>query len=364
MRRSSLLRPLCGLLVATLLVAPQTARRIAAMGDGRRQEAYRTSDVAYVLETHFAPASGGQVLFASLADVREDTTLWAERLPVDPASLGTAYHVMIQRVAAAVVARIERREFSRIGRTTTPTAYQNFLIGKHHERFMELPEIRRARRAYRASLKELPEFAPALGGLSRTEHLEWLLTARGDAELLRLSEEHAEAAIDADPFDSSGFHQLGVTRLYRGAFDESIELFEIAERNAPSHSDLIADHADTLVHASRLEEALAKLDLAFELNPLAPDHYWWTSAGANYSLRRYETAIENLANVADQNNVLRILAACWAMLGDKRKARGYMRRTMENFPDFEIDKWLSLIRIRDPAQLEHYREGLRLAGFK
>ena len=41
-----------------------------------------------------------------------------------------------------------------------------------------------------------------------------------------------------------------------------------------------------------------------------------------------------------------------------------MRRTMENFPDFETDKWLALIPIRDPAQREQYREGLRRAGFK
>lgn len=347
-----------------LLVAPHTARRIAAMDDRGRQAAYQACDVSYLLETSFAPAAGVETLFASLVDVREDTTIWAEHLPVDAANLATAYHTIVRRIATAAVAQIERHEFARIDRAVTPTAYQNFLIGKHHERFMELPEIRRARRAFRATLKEIPDFAPALGGLSRTEHLEWLLTARGDAELLRQSEEHAQAAIDSDAYDSAGFHQLGVARLYRGAFDESIELFEIAERNAPSYSDLIADHADTLVHASRPEEALAKIDLAFELNPLGPDYYWWTAAGANYSLQRYETAIDNLTHVADQTNVLRVNAACWAMLGDKRKARAYMRRTMENFPDFEIDKWLALIPIRDPAQLEHYREGLRLAGFK
>lgn len=346
------------------LVAGHTARRIAAMDDGGRQDAYQAWDVSYVLETSFASTAGAEMLFVSLINVREDTTIWAEHLPIDPASLGAAYHTMVRRIAIAAVDRIERHEFSRIGRTTMPTAYQNFLIGKHHERFMELPEIRRARRAFRATLKEMPDFTPALGGLSRTEHLEWLLTARGDAELLKSSEEHAQAAIDIDAEDSTGFHQLGVTRLYRGAFDESIELFEIAERNAPSHSDLIADHADTLVHASRPEEALAKIDLAFELNPLGPDYYWWTSAGANYSLGRYETAIDNLKNVADQTNVLRVHAACWAMLGDKRKARAYMRRTLENFPDFETDKWLALIPIRDPAHLEHYREGLRRAGFK
>lgn len=347
-----------------VLVAPHTARRIAAMEEAGRQDAYRNWNVSYVLETRFASGTGGEALFASLVSVSEDAILWAERLPIDYASLGTTYNTMVRRIAAVVLAQIERREFARIDRATTPSAYQNFLIGKHHVRSMELPDIRRARKAFRETLKEMPEFSPALGGLSRTAHLEWLITARGDVELLKLSENYAKAAIDADGDDSEGFHQLGVARLYRGAFDESIELLEIAERNAPSHADLIADHADTLVHASRLEEALAKIDLAFELNPFAPDYYWWSKAGANYSLGRYEAAIENLTHVADQTNLLRFNAACWAMLGDMRKARAYMRRTLENFPDFEIDKWLSFIPIRDPAQRERYREGLRRAGFK
>lgn len=349
---------------SVVLVAPHTARRIATMEEQARQDAYRSWDVAYVLETSLASGNGGEALFASLVSVREDATLWAERLPIDPASLGATYNTMVRRIAAVALAQIERREFALINRDTTPTAYQNFLIGKHHVRNMELPDIRRARKAFRETLKEMPDFSPALGGLSRTAHLEWLITARGDAELLKLSETHAKAAIAADGDDSEGFHQLGVARLYNGAFDESIELFQIAERNAPSHADLIADHADTLVHATQLEEALAKINLAFELNPFAPDYYWWTTAGANYSLGRYEAAIENLTHVVDQTNVLRFNAACWAMLGDNRKARAYMRRTLETFPDFEIDKWLSLIPFRDPAQREHYREGLRKAGFK
>jgi len=349
---------------SVLLVAPHTARRIATMDEGGRQEAYRNCDVSYVLETRFASVASTDALFVSLVSVPDDAIIWAEHLPIDPVSLGTTYNIIVRRIAAAALSRIERHEFSRIGRTTTPSAYQNFLIGKHYVRNTDLPDIRRARKAFRETLREMPDFAPALGGLSRAAHLEWLVTARGDKDLLKLSERHAQAAIDADADEADGFRQLGVSRLYRGAFDESIELLEIAEQKSPSHADLIADYADTLVHASRLEDALAKIHLAFELNPFAPDYYWWSSAGANYSLRRYETAIDNLGHVADQTNVLRFNAACWAMLGDTRKARAYMRRTMEIFPDFEIERWLALIPIRDPAQREHYREGLRQAGFK
>ena len=350
---------------SALLVAPHTARRVATMADIERQEAFRACGVSYVLETRLGQTTAGTAaLFVSLVNIEEDAIVWADRLAVDPANLSMTYATMARHIAAQSVAQIERHEFSRIGRGAAPTAYQNFLLGKHHVRNLELPGIRRARKAFRATLKESPDFAAALAGLSRTEHLEWLLTARGDAALLELAEKHAREAIVVDDHDAAGFHQLAIARLYRGAFDESAELFEIAEHNSPSHADLIADHADALIHASRPAEALAKIMLAFELNPICPDYYWWVAAGANYLLGRYETAIQNLTHVGDQTNVSRVNAACWAMLGDTRKARAYMRRTMEHYPDFEIDRWLSFIPIRDPADRDHYREGLRRAGFK
>ena len=60
----------------------------------------------------------------------------------------------------------------------------------------------------------------------------------------------------------------------------------------------------------------------------------------------------------------RLAAACWAMLGDKARASRLMRKTMKIYPDFEIDKWLSIMPIKDHWHKEQYREGLKRAGFK
>lgn len=347
-----------------LVVAPHTARRVAVMDENGRQDAYRTCNASYLLESRSASDGGSQTLFISLVSIADETIVWADRLSIDAAELAHAYNVMVQHVAAQTVASIERHQFAVGERATTPSAYQHYLLGQSFVRTLELPDIRRARKAFRASLRDMPNFSPALGGLSRTEHLEWLLTARGDHELLESSERHAQLAMKVDDSDSAGFHQLAITRLYRGAFDESIELFEKAESNAPSYADLIADHADTLNHSSRLEEALDKINLAFEYNPLCPDYYWWVAAGVNFSLRRYQAAIDNLNQVADQSNVSRFSAACWAMLGDTRKAQVYMRRTMKVLPNFTVDSWTKWVPIRDPEQRDHYREALYRAGFK
>jgi hypothetical protein len=59
----------------------------------------------------------------------------------------------------------------------------------------------------------------------------------------------------------------------------------------------------------------------------------------------------------------RLSAACWAMLGDTKNARIYMRKVRETNPDFDVDKWLSVVPFKEQWQKEQYREALRRAGF-
>lgn len=65
----------------------------------------------------------------------------------------------------------------------------------------------------------------------------------------------------------------------------------------------------------------------------------------------------------DKSLTNRLSAACWAMLGDIRKARSFVRKARQSNPDFDVDKWLSVIAMKEQWQKDLYREGLRKAGF-
>ena len=129
------------------------------------------------------------------------------------------------------------------------------------------------------------------------------------------------------------------------------------------HADVIADYANTLVHASQPAEGLNKIERAIKLNPLSPDLYFWTAAGASYHLEQYEDAMNYIDRMADPAPAARLAAATAAMAGNTRKARVLVRKVKETYPDFEIDTWLSIVPIREQWQRDHYREGLRRAGF-
>jgi DNA-binding SARP family transcriptional activator/tetratricopeptide (TPR) repeat protein len=345
------------------IVAPHTARQIVRVPEPR-SEVLARHHVSYEFETTLRQEGDDMLLFGALVEVRKEALIWAERFNVSAGNLSRSYRDMVRNLVVAVTTQIELHEFADITNASEPNAYQHYLLGQYHSRKLDLAHLRRARKMFRAALHVAPDFPNALSGLARTEHLEWLVTARGDDELLVSSERHARLAIAADPGSASGYHQLGVTRLYSSDFDESLSAFDEAEKRAPSHADLIADYADTLVHASEPELAVEKIEKAIDLNPYCPDVYWWTAAGANYCLGKFEPALECVEKMDDGSGATRLAAACWGMLGDTAKARGLMRKTMKIYPDFEIEKWLAIMPLKDDWHKEHYREGLRKAGFK
>lgn len=343
------------------VIGTHTARRI---NPDERLLAYQIYNIDYAVQTRAAAAFQSGSWIVELIDTQHNEVVWADRFDLSLQHLTSAYNAIVSRTVRAIVREIEELSISRINQHASADAYQNYLLGSRYMAMLDLPSVRRARKHFTLSAKESPYFANAWSGVARTEHLEWILTARGDGELLSSAETHAKLAISLDPDDACGYRELGAVRKLQGIFDESINVFRDAEAYTPSHADLLADYADSLVHASRPEEALQKIDQAIDLNPHAPDVYWWISAGANFFSERYGEAVASIEKMQDWTPAARLGAAANAMLGNTRSAQRLMQVTLEEIPDFTVDNWLSVLPDNDPSQIAHYREGLKRAGFK
>ncbi|MGY5809620.1 DNA-binding protein [Rhizobium sp. LEGMi198b] len=351
---------LCVLKTVTM-VAHYTAEKIALNLD--RSAMLEKYGINYVLDTRLSFDGSVYWLFAQLVYAGNDEVLWAERFSMEAQDLPRQHREIGQRVVASVASFVERNEFSRDYFERSPEAYRQYLLGQRHLKHLNLPDIRRARKAFQTALKENPYFSPALSGAARTYHLEWLVTARGDLQLLKQVETQAGKAIAAGQDLAAGYREFGAAKLYQSDFDESLKAFEIAENISPHHADVIADYANTLIHASQPYEGLAKIEHAIKLNPLSPDIYYWTAAGASYHIEQYEDAANYIGRMADPAPAARLAAAVAAMAGDMRKAKALVRKVKETYPDFEVDTWLSIVPIREQWQKDHYRTGLRRAGF-
>ncbi len=343
------------------VVAPYSAAKIRHQTD--KAATYERHAISYVLDTRLTREGGHHSLFAQLIFFGSDEVVWAERFELHGAGLLRSRRDLALRLAATLTQQIHASEAIRSNYEHDADVYRRFLRGQSHLTNLSLPEIRRAKKNFREALQINPEFAPAQSGLSRSYFLEWLVTARNDAGLLSAAERHARNAIDADPHLSAGYKELGVAKLYLCQFDESAEFFQKAEALSPHYANLIASFGDALIQGSRPAEGLTKVKHAIELNPIPPDEYFWTAAGACYSLGQYEDALNYIGLMEDRTPADRLSAASWGMLGDMRKARQFVRKTFDVHPTFDLDTWMALVPFKEEWQRQHYKEGLVKAGF-
>ncbi|KOF13535.1 hypothetical protein AC244_30945 [Ensifer adhaerens] len=343
------------------VIAPYTAAQISLQAD--KASTYEQHAISYILDTRLTNEGNRQTLFTQLIFFANDEVIWADRFTLDDDGLMKSRQEIARQIAFAIASQVERNETMRKAYESNGGSYRSYLLGQRYLKQLNLPEVRRARKSFREALSQNADLAPAMSGLARSYFVEWLLTARGDSELLALAEQHARDAIAIDDTLAAGYRELGVVKLYSRQFDESIEFHERAEALSPQHANVIASYADTLVQASRPDGGLRKIEAAINLNPMAPDEYFWTAAGACYSLSQYDQALDYIERMRDPTPADRLAAASWGMLGNRKKAGQYVRKTFEVHPDFNLDKWITIVPFREEWQRTHYCEGLRKAGF-
>ncbi|MFP5078059.1 hypothetical protein ACLE20_12190 [Rhizobium sp. YIM 134829] len=339
------------------VVAPFTAERYRASAD--KAALLERHGVTYTLDTRRSYDS----VYAQLIFVPGDEIIWAARFPLTSESLAAQRVAIARGIIENTTDRLEQSKASHLDYQRRPDAYVAYLKGTQHLGSLELADIRKARRMMRETLQLDAGFAPAMAGMARALVTEWLLTARGDKDLLLAAERQALRAVQSDPGLASAYRELGVVALYRGRLDESLEALQKAETISPHYADVLYSHADTLVHGARPREALEKITRAIDLNPLCPDSYLWSAAGACYFLGDYDSALAYIKRMDNPRPADRLAAASWGMLGNTRQARVYRQRVLQEHPDFELERWLELVPNREAWQRELYREGLRKAGF-
>jgi tetratricopeptide (TPR) repeat protein len=360
--------PLAGALIEDVTIELCALRNISIVAPHTAEQIRRDSDKATVVARHaitylLDTKLSGEGLFAQLVYFPTDEIIWATRFAMTSDTLPTQRRLIAQQLTSSVVQELAKNEEARLSLEADPQAYHSYLIGASLMGKLTLPHIRRARSAFKEALKYNPDFSPAFTGLARTYTSEWLVTAQGNAELLQLAERSALKAIEQDSTFAGGHRELGVTKLYLGDVDHSVAALHLAEELSPHFADVIYSYADTLVHASRPKDALTKIQKAISLNPIAPDAYLWCAAGASYFLEQYDDAIAYVEAMKDKAPAHRLAAASYAMIGDRKRAQFYRQRAEVLNPVFDLEKWLSVVPMKEQWQKDLYREGLLKAGF-
>ncbi len=343
------------------VTAPHTAWQLSDLDHATRLHDLK---VKYVVETDLLDhASGAEQIVFSLYALDTRQILWSDKIDVESRLSVESYNILTTGILRSLTNSIDTAELSAFSLQAESSSYSLYLAGQSSLASLDLRTLRRGRQYLREAFEQSPSFSPAASALARSHQLEWIITARGDADLLFRSERYAHYAINADPYEARGYRELGFCSLYTKQYDLAMEQYRIAEHLNPQYADLLADYADGLIHYGDISLALEKITRAIDLNPLCQDTYMWTLGAAYYFLGRYPEAIATLKNMTDEAPVQRLLAAAHALNGDARDAARCRVETMKTHPSMTVDGWVDILPIRDRRQAEHYREGLKAAGF-
>jgi adenylate cyclase len=319
----------------------------------------------YVAQGSIRRSTNRVRVVVELSDTATARMIWAERYDRPLEDIFEIQEEISTLAVGAMSARIEDAERDRVVEAPPDSlqAYGCVLMGQGHLLKFTAADNLLARQFYERALLASPKYARAFAGLSRTHNMDWRYSWSDDpATSLTRAYDLAVQAVATGANDARGYAELGYVLLYRKEHERSLAAYRRALAFNPNDADIIAEMADTLVHAGRSDEALPLFERAMRLNPFYPDLYLWYMAGAYLKLRRFEEAIECVQRMNNVTEGRRILACCYAHLGQLDEARREASLIRAAQPTFSADQWAKITPDRRSEDLELFISGLRMAG--
>ncbi len=281
------------------VVARTSAFAFRDSGDVR--EIGRRLGAGSIVEGTVAQVGGRVRITASLVDTRTGENQWAEQFDdeVDEADLFDLQDAVARDIVAALRGRLAGGEDERIvrGGTLSPDAQRAFYLGVHHWTLRTTEDMEKATALFQEAIAADSSYAEAWGGLALAYTLstpqEYAVPGITRGEALARAGAAARRAIDLDPELPSAYTALGDGAMQRGDLVQSEHWFREAIRYSPGYATAHHWLADLLMMKLDGEGALASIDVAESLDPVAPA-ILVEKAEALMMLGRYDDALAQL----------------------------------------------------------------------
>jgi TolB-like protein/Tfp pilus assembly protein PilF len=339
-----------------------------------KDRALGTREIAQKLGARFLVSGSARRLgqevrvSAQLIDAVDDRQVWAERydrslediFAVQDEVVGSIVHAI--GTGDGVIERSYRRQVKEKPETSL-NAYDCFLRARDYFYSAYDTGYDQAERLYERAIELDPNFARAYSALAwlvflRFKHLRAESFEAVEARAFDL----ASKSISLDPNDYRGHWALGGIYSYQKKHAQSLAAIGRATQINPNDADLLAWSSGVYVHAGRLETALSSCQRAIRLNPNCPDWYWWEIGNVYFHQARLDEALSALQKMSDPGQAHRLLAATLAHLGRLDEAAMHASAFLKLVPGFSVNEFSEAEPYQDPAELDRYVSGLRLAG--
>ncbi len=325
--------------------------------------------VRYLLEGSVRRAGDQVRINAQLVDGVNGGHVWAERFDGNLADVFALQDEVNRRIVAALEVSLTDAEENRFDRveTTKPEAYDALLRGIELYNTFTAESVAESRKFFAQAAAIDPDYARAYANIALTHATEVnFFWSKNREESIRLGLEYAARALELD----DSIPQIYLTRsiLYLSQRQHQTA-FEAAQRTIevhPNYADGFATLAFISSYSGRFEAGLEAIDRAMRINPQGTGVYLSVKGRILYLMKRYEEAVPLLEDSAERNPAFDrthlTLAALYAQLGRFEDAAWSVDEALAINPEITLHKeHRESIYLRD-GDLEHYVEGLRLAG--
>jgi adenylate cyclase len=322
--------------------------------------------VRYVLEGSVRRSTDRLRITAQLVDVLSGRHIWAENYDREPTDILALQDDITRNIVTTMAVKVDEAELERVKRKTPASldAYDHVLrADRIFDRFGKEDNLR-ARALYEKAIEHDPEYARAYTGLAGTHERDFVFGwSESPSHSLQLALQSAQKAITLDPSDHRAHHELGWVYIFQKRHHEGMAELEKAIAFNPNDADVLAYLGLALIYVGNPGEALEMVKTAMRLSPFHPDWYWDQLAFAYYYNRQYEEAIKAAKRVPQPwAGIYRELAASYAQLDRMEEAQAAAAKVLKLEPGFSTETFRRTMPFKNPADVDHYLDGLRKAG--
>jgi adenylate cyclase len=334
--------------------------------------AAREFGARYVVEGSVRKAGSRMRITAQLIDTDSSERVWAERYDRDLEDIFAVQDEITNTITATIEPELAASEARRIRETATDKldAWDCYHLGLSHMYKFTKADNAKAQALFQDAVRIDSDYAIAYARLSYAKVMSVVyFEAEATPALLDEALALAKRATQLDDLDAVAQFSLGRAHLIRGDYDDSVAAFETALSLNPCLAHTHCGLGDTLAYRGNPGDSLDYFDEAVHLSPHDPYRWAFLMYGsmAYLFLERHEDAAQwaNAASRVPNAHYWATAALVSALghLGRKSETRAARTSLLAQNPNFTCRFARErLFYIRDPHQIDHYINGLKLAG--
>ncbi len=229
-------------------------------------------NVATVLEGSVRKAGNQLRITAQLINAADGYHLWSERYDRELKDVFAIQDEIAEAIVETLVGKlVTDRETPIVKRyTDNVAAYELYLKGRYVQKTRSLDGIAKGIEYFEQAISESQNYAPAYAGLADSYYLQAWYRYHSPGDAFPKARTAAEQALAIDDALAEAHTSLGAVRFYydwdwhgtEACFKRALEL-------KPEHATALHWYAEYLAAVNRLEDALAAVTRAHELDPLS-----------------------------------------------------------------------------------------------